>query len=116
MSSTQFDLMLDAARKGVFSRRSALEMGLKLGLSSAAIITLMDAAPEASAATSSRNLRDLSLYQSTGVDTGTFTMLRDGGAPDLDPHSQYDNAAQAIVLGSHEMLIRFKGESTTEYE
>ena len=54
--------------------------------------------------------------QGTGTDTGTFTMLRDGGAPDLDPHSQYDNAAAAIVLATHEMLIKFKGESTFDYE
>jgi ABC-type transport system substrate-binding protein len=105
-----------AAQKGLLSRRQVLEAGLKFSLSSAAIIALMDVAPEASASGGSRTLRDIGRHQDDALDTGTFTMLRDGGAPDLDPHSQYDNAAQAIVLGSHEMLIRFKGQSTFEYE
>lgn len=119
MSSLQFDRLMAAAQKGLVTRREVLETGLKFGLSSAAIIALMDVAPEASAsAPSPSSLRSLgrARRQDDTLDTGTFTMLRDGGAPDLDPHSQYDNAAQAILLGSHEMLIRFKGQSTFEYE
>jgi peptide/nickel transport system substrate-binding protein len=117
MSSSQFDRLMTAAQRGLVTRREVLEAGLKFGLSSAAIMSLMAVAPEASASTPSMNsLRDVGRHQDDTLDTGTFTMLRDGGAPDLDPHSQYDNAAQAIVLGSHEMLIRFKGQSTFEYE
>jgi peptide/nickel transport system substrate-binding protein len=114
MSDAQIDRLMEAARRGTFSRRQVLETGLKLGISSAAIIAAMDIAPEAMAAPAPSKVTRSTRHE--GADTGTFTMLRDGGAPDLDPHSAYDNAAAAIILATTEMLIQFKGESTTEYD
>ena len=43
-------------------------------------------------------------------------MLRAEGAPDLDPHYQYNNANAAILLATTEMLIQYKGDSTFDYE
>lgn len=114
MTNPHLGQLRGAAERGHITRRDVLTTGLKLGASSAAILSLMAVAPEASAAPSGvvnpRRLRP------QGTTTGTFTMIRDGGAPDLDPHSAYDNAAAAIILGCYDMLIQFKGDSTTEYE
>ena len=115
MSIPQLDQLRAAAERGEISRRDVLTTGLRLGLSSAAILSLMAVAREASAAPSGA-VNPRALRPQEGQPTGTFTMIRDGGAPDLDPHSAYDNAAAAILLGCYDMLIQFKGESTTEYE
>ncbi|HYP60412.1 MAG TPA: ABC transporter substrate-binding protein, partial [Thermomicrobiales bacterium] len=114
MTDASFDRMMQAARTGRLSRRDVLERGLKLGMSTAAISTLMAAAPEVGAAPRPLSLRDLA--RSQGSSTGTFTMLRAEGAPDLDPHYQYNNANAAILLATTEMLIQYKGESTFDYE
>jgi peptide/nickel transport system substrate-binding protein len=114
MTDASFDRMMQAARTGRLSRRDVLEHGLKLGISTAAITALMAAAPEVGAAPRPLSLRDLA--RSQGTSTGTFTMLRAEGAPDLDPHYQYNNANAAILLATTEMLIQYKGESTFDYE
>ena len=114
MTDASFDRMMQAARTGRLSRRDVLERGLKLGMSTAAITALMAAAPEVGAAPRPLSLRDLA--RSQGTSTGTFTMLRAEGAPDLDPHYQYNNANAAILLATTEMLIQYKGESTFDYE
>ena len=114
MTDASFDRMMQAARTGRLSRRDVLERGLKLGISTAAITALMAAAPEVGAAPRPLSLRDLA--RSQGTSTGTFTMLRAEGAPDLDPHYQYNNANAAILLATTEMLIQYKGESTFDYE
>ena len=101
------------ARAGLISRREVLTRGLQLGLSLPAIAALMQAAP-ASAAPQPR--RRAILPRPQNGNGGTFTYLRDGSTPDLDPHYAYDNAAQAIILGAYEMLIQYKGASTDEYE
>lgn len=49
-------------------------------------------------------------------DDREFTMLFTGGVPDLDPQSAYDNQASSLFLASYEMLLRFKGESTFEFQ
>ena len=115
MSISQLDQLRAAAERGEITRRDVLTTGLRLGLSSAAILSLMAVAPEASAAPSGI-VNPRRLRPQEGQATGTFTMIRDGGVPDMDPHSAYDNNASAIFLGAYEMLIRLKGESTTEYE
>ena len=115
MSDVQLDQLRAAAERGSISRRDVLTTGLRLGLSSAAILSLMAVAPEASAAPST-TVGARRVRPQEGQATGRFTMMRDGGAPDLDPHSAYDNTAAAIILGAYDMLIQFKGESTVEYE
>lgn len=114
MKSLQLDQLRTAAERGEITRRDVLTTGLRLGLSTTAILSLMAVAPEASASPAA--VVDPRRLHPQGTPTGTFTMIRDGGAPDLDPHSAYDNAAAAIILGAYDMLIQFKGESTFEYE
>ena len=114
MNDANYDRMMRAARVGSLTRREVLERGLKLGMSTAAITALMAAAPEVGAAPRPASLRNLA--RSQDASSGTFTMLRDGGSPDLDPHSAYNNSAAAILLATTEMLIQFKGESTFEYD
>ena len=114
MSDPRIDRLMDGARRGQISRRDVLERGLKLGLSTATITAAIAVAPEVSAAPRPVGLHKLARAQ--GTSTGTFTMLRDGGAADLDPHFQYNNANAAILLATTEMLIQFKGESTFEYD
>jgi peptide/nickel transport system substrate-binding protein len=114
MNDARFDRLMDAARSGRLSRRDVLERGLKLGLSTAAITSLMTVAPEVGAQPHPTGLR----LPARGQDTagGTFTIIGEEASPDLDPHSAYNNAAARILLCSHEMLIQFKGESTFEYD
>jgi peptide/nickel transport system substrate-binding protein len=102
------------ARRGLMSRRDLLETGLRLGLATPVIVALMGAAPDVSAAPAPASVRLRPRPQ--GESSGTFTYLRDGSAPDLDPHYAYDNAAQAIILGAYEMLIQYRGSTTDEYE
>ena len=73
-----------AARRGSLSRREVLERGLKLGTSTAAITTLMAAAPEvgASAATGKSPLSWPALRARR---TGTFTIIGDESSPELGP-------------------------------
>jgi peptide/nickel transport system substrate-binding protein len=105
---------MDAARNGRLTRRDVLERGLKLGLSTAAITSLMTVAPEVGAHPRPTGFR----LPARGQDSagGTFTIVGEEASPDLDPHSAYNNAAARILLCSHEMLIQFKGESTFEYD
>src|SRR5215217_2839985 len=105
---------LAQARLGRLSRREILVAGLRLGLATPVIMALMKTAPEVSAAPGALSRHGLPRPQ--GESGGTFTYLRDGSAPDLDPHYAYDNAAQAIILGAYEMLIQYKGSTTDEYE
>jgi peptide/nickel transport system substrate-binding protein len=100
-------------RSGLISRREVLTAGLRLGLSTSAIMALMAMAPEASASSASRSFSSWLRHQEGG--SGTFTYLRDGGIPDLDPHYAYDNAAQSVILGVYEMLIQYNGEATDDY-
>lgn len=49
-------------------------------------------------------------------DNRVFTTSLPGGAPDLDPHSAYDERASMVFFGTYEMLLRLKGESTFDYQ
>lgn len=52
----------------------------------------------------------------SGQNGGRLTLIITGNIPDLDPHSAYDSTASSVFFGTHEMLVRFKGSSTEEYE
>ena len=52
----------------------------------------------------------------TAQNGGRLTLIITGNIPDLDPHSAYDSTASSVFFGTHEMLVRFKGSSTEEYE
>jgi peptide/nickel transport system substrate-binding protein len=101
------------AFSGRLSRRRVLEAGLRLGLATPVIGALMAAAPEASAAPSRPGKMNRGANQDGG---GTFTIIVIGGTEDVDPHSTYSTIGSAICYGVYDMLIRYKGESTSEYD
>jgi peptide/nickel transport system substrate-binding protein len=101
------------AFSGRLNRRQVLEAGLRLGLATPVIGALMAAAPEASAAPRGR-APFAGPRQQEGGDT--FTIVVIGGTEDVDPHSTYSTIGAAICYGVYDMLIRYKGDSTSEYE
>lgn len=107
--------LLEAARYGCLDRRRLLEIGLRLGLATPAITALLAAAPGgASAAPAAVDNTQRWLRQAG--DSGTFTILIGGGTSDIDPHSSYSTLGSAICFGVYEMLLKYKGASTDEYE
>src|SRR5215212_2916181 len=114
MSDPIIERLESQAKRGAISRREVLATGLKLGLATPVITGLMAIAPEGSAAAPGPlSRRSFTRGQES---SGTFTYLRDGGWADIDPHSAYDNAAAGIIWMVYDMLIQYKGESTSEYE
>jgi peptide/nickel transport system substrate-binding protein len=113
VSDPTFGRFAQAALTGQLSRREVLAGGLKLGLATSVITTLMAAAPEAHAAPSRSTTLNRGLAQE-GSDT--FTVLIIGGTEDIDPHSTYSTIGSTICYGVYDMLIRYRGDSTSEYE
>jgi peptide/nickel transport system substrate-binding protein len=120
--------LLLQARSGRLTRRQVLSRGLRLGLSTPAILSLLAACArqeEGGAAPTPTTAPAPGQTPAPGV-TPTeerrlsanrdFVILFSGGVPDLDPQSAYDNQASALFLACYEMLIRLKGESTFDYE
>ena len=106
---------LGEIRAGRLGRRQVLSHGLRAGLASPAIVALMALAPAAAAGPTAA-VPPRSFLAQAG--SGTLTVVIGGAAPDLDldPHYAYDNVASMFFLGAYEMLIRYKGESTSEIE
>lgn len=120
---------MSLAGSGAVTRRSLLKRGLALGLATPAVLSLLAAcggsdnsssskttpagSPESSPAAATESSGGTGSGGS-GVDK-TFAMALNGGAPDVDPQSAYDNVASSLFFATYEMLIRFDGESTTEY-
>jgi len=105
--------LVQGALLGRLSRRQVLTAGLRLGLPTPVIAALMEAAREASAAP----VRSATLGRRRTQEGGdTFTIIVTGGADDVDPHSTYSTNGSAICYGVYDMLIKYKGESTSEYE
>jgi peptide/nickel transport system substrate-binding protein len=93
---------------GHLNRRQVLSVGLRLGLSNPVIAALMASAPEAVTARQDA-------ASPAAESSGTFTVLATGSIATLDPHAAYDNQASMLFLGAYEMLLRLKGESTSEF-
>lgn len=121
------------------NRRQVLRRGIALGLSVPAIGWLLaacgsdddaaegegdDNGDTGSGSTSPTTPADSSASGSEGSPAsggtaqngGRLTLVITGNIPDLDPHSAYDSTASSVFFGTHEMLVRFKGSSTEEYE
>ncbi len=92
------------------NRRQVLSLGLRLGLATPVIAQWMAAAPDAGAAA-----QEASPAAEAATSSGTFTVLATGSIATLDPHAAYDNQASMLFLGAYEMLLRLKGESTSEF-
>jgi peptide/nickel transport system substrate-binding protein len=114
MSSSEISRFVDAASRGRMTRRQVLERGLELGLSSAMIMSLMAAAPEASAAPAAS--RKSFLLANQEDDPGVVTVCFVAGAEDIDPHSSYTTYGAVVCLASYDMLVNYKGLSTSEIE
>ena len=106
--------LIAAAKRGTMSRRQVLEAGLRLGMASPVLLGLIGSAPAVSAAprTSSRPIPTL---RQEGA-SGAFTALIGSSADDADPHSTYSTIGSMLCIPAYEMLIRYKGESLSEYE
>ena len=117
---------------GVGTRRSFLKRAVAIGLASPAIAGLLAACGGGSTPATSGSGATAPSPTSAGSGpatgasptTGTsgptsankeFVVLLTGAVPDVDPQSAYDNAASSLFFGTYEMLIRFDGESTTEF-
>ena len=98
------------------SRRQILETGLRLGLASPVIMSLIEAGPKtASAAPTVPTLvsgRDVAQEESSG----TLTILWTSGTEDIDPHYTYSELASAVALLVYEMLLILKGDTTDEFD
>jgi peptide/nickel transport system substrate-binding protein len=106
-------LAADAAA-GRLTRRQVLETGLRLGVAAPLLAAIWESTP-ARAATVTHAPRPAAMPAAAqGQSIGTFTVLRDGSSPDIDPHSAYDNLSSMLFFGLYEMLVQYKGSSTDE--
>ncbi|MGH2618331.1 MAG: ABC transporter substrate-binding protein, partial [Thermomicrobiales bacterium] len=117
MNDARVDRLFSLARAGGISRRQLLETGLRLGLASPVILSLIETAPKsASAAPAAPTPRALGSTAAQDGSSGTFTILLTSGTEDIDPHYTYSEIASAVALGVYEMLLILKGDSTDEFD
>ena len=117
MHSSYVDHLFALARSGRATRRQLLEAGLRLGLASPVILSLLEAAPQpVAAAPAAQTTAPRSGEAAQEVSSGTFVALLTRGAEDIDPHFNYSAVASAVAFAVYEMLLSLKGESTDEFE
>jgi peptide/nickel transport system substrate-binding protein len=107
--------LFSLARAGRLSRRQLLETGLRLGLASPVILSLIEAAPETAAAPASPAARLRALSAAQDESSGPLVILLTSGTEDIDPHYTYSEIASAVALMVYEMLLILKGDSTDEF-
>src|SRR5262245_55131060 len=95
-------------------RRQVIETGLRLGIATP-LLTALAAMPAVVSASSGRQQAAIRTG-AQAVDSGTITVLFEGGTNDVDPHSTYTTLGSMICLNVYEMLVQYKGSSTFEYE
>src|SRR5690242_11128750 len=94
-------------------RRQVLDTGLRLGIATPLLTALAGLPAVAKAAPSPRPAPSRASNQA--VDSGTLTVVFEGGTNDIDPHSSYTTLGSMVCLGAYEMLVQYKGDSTFEY-
>lgn len=114
MTDTQKAVFFRRALSGRMDRRQVIENGLRLGIATPLLTALAGMPAVASASSGSRPAT--SHHNAQTVDSGTLTILFEGGTNDVDPHSTYTTLGSMVCLGAYEMLVRYKGDSTLEYE
>jgi peptide/nickel transport system substrate-binding protein len=99
------------------SRRQLLETGLRLGLASPLIVSLIEAAPRSvsAAPTVSPSVANAS-RAAQEESSRTLTVLLTAGTEDIDPHYSYSTLSSTVALAVYEMLLILKGDSTDEFE
>jgi peptide/nickel transport system substrate-binding protein len=115
MDDSRVDRLFAQARAGRMSRRQLLETGLKLGLASPLILSLIEAAPEPAVAApvDAPGPAREPAHQSSGK---TFVNITSTGVEDIDPHYSYSTLSSTVAMAVYEMLLQLKGDSTTEFE
>ncbi|MBX6341406.1 MAG: ABC transporter substrate-binding protein [Thermomicrobiaceae bacterium] len=125
-------LLVEASRRR-YSRREIIRRGLALGLSMSTIGYVLaacggggEATPTSASSggggtpTTATGSASPAATATTSTGTakggGSVTLLFTGGTPDIDPHSTYDTQGSAVCFVCYEMLIKLKGDSTSEYE
>src|ERR671912_476995 len=99
------------------SRRQLLGTGLRLGLATPVILSLIEAAPKSALATPVERAPDLATSSAMQEESsGTLTVLWTSGTEDIDPHYTYSELASAVALLVYEMLLILKGDSTDEFD
>ncbi|MCC6313547.1 MAG: ABC transporter substrate-binding protein [Thermomicrobiales bacterium] len=112
MTDPRTQRFLAATRTGRLSRRAVLETGLRLGVATPLLTSLVFAAPEAKGAPQMAAVP----ARQDGASSGTFTNIITVGTEDFDPHYSYATLSSTIAMCLYDMLIRYKGDSTTEIE
>lgn len=114
MTDTQKAMFFRRVLSGRMGRREVVETGLRLGVATPLLTALIGMPSVAAASAGKRTATKHNNAQA--VDSGTLTVLFEGGTNDIDPHSSYTTLGSMVCLGSYEMLVRYKGDSTFEYE
>lgn len=114
MTDTQKMMFFRRALSGRMDRREVIETGLRLGIATP-LLTALAGMPSVTSASSGKRATT-SFQKSQATDSGTLTILFEGGTNDIDPHSSYTTLGSMVCLGAYEMLVRYKGDSTFEYE
>jgi peptide/nickel transport system substrate-binding protein len=104
---------IDSLSTARFNRRQIIELGLKFGAATTVIVASLIQAADVAAAPAHQP----SVLQSAAaeVSSGTFTAIMIDGAPDIDPHSTYVTQGGTVTFVCYEMLIKYKGNSTSEF-
>lgn len=113
MTDNQKAVFFRRALNGRMDRRQVIETGLRLGIATP-LLTALAALPSVASASSGSRPAALRTGAQT-VDSGTLTILFEGGTNDVDPHSTYTTLGSMVCLASYEMLVQYKGNSTFEY-
>jgi peptide/nickel transport system substrate-binding protein len=116
MNDAVVDRLFAEARAGRISRRRLLETGLRLGLATPVIMSLIEAAPKSASAAPAAPVSPTPKLAAQDATSGTLTILWTSGTEDIDPHFTYSELASAVALGVYEQLVRLKGDTTDEFE
>jgi peptide/nickel transport system substrate-binding protein len=117
MEDSRVDRLFALARAGRLSRRQLLETGLRLGLASPVILSLIEAAPRSVGAAPGNSLSVVTAPRTAQEgSSGTLQVLLTAGTEDIDPHYSYSTLSSTVALAVYEMLLILKGDSTDEFE
>jgi peptide/nickel transport system substrate-binding protein len=116
VEDARINRLFSLARAGHLSRRQVLETGLRLGLASPVIMSLLESTPQRVAAAPGGQASVSTTLRAAQEDSsGTLTILWTSGTEDIDPHYTYSELASAVALLVYEMLLVLKGDSTDEF-
>jgi peptide/nickel transport system substrate-binding protein len=117
MEASRVDRLFALARAGRLSRRQLLETGLRLGLASPVILSLIEAAPRSVGAAPGNSLSVVTAPRTAQEgSSGTLQVLLTAGTEDIDPHYSYSTLSSTVALMVYEMLLILKGDSADEFE